>query len=35
LAFRVHVAGDLNQKISLVVSVLSAEFARAFLGLIR
>jgi len=35
LAFRIHVAGDLNQKLSLVASVLSTSFARALLGLIR
>jgi len=35
LAFRVHVAGDLNKTISFVVGVLSPLFARALLGLIR
>jgi len=36
-AFRVHVAGDLNKKMSFVVGVLSTSFARphALLGLIR
>jgi len=33
--FRVYFAGDLNQKISFVVGVLSKTFARALLGLIR
>jgi len=35
LAFRVQVAGDLNNKISIVVGVLSTSFARALFGLIR
>jgi len=35
LAFRIHVAGDLNQKLSWVARVLSTSFARALLGLIR
>jgi len=35
LAFRVHVAGDLNKAISFVVAVLSTSFARALLGLIH
>jgi len=35
LAFRIHFAGDLNQKLSLVARVLSTSFARALLGLIR
>jgi len=35
LAFRIHVAGDLNQKLSFVASVRSTSFARALLGLIR
>jgi len=35
LAFRVHVAGDLNQKVSFVASVLPTSFARALLRLIR
>jgi len=34
-AFRLHVAGDLNQKLSFVASFLSTSFARALLGLIR
>jgi len=33
LAFRVHVAGDLNKTISFVAGVLSTSFARALLGL--
>jgi len=35
LAFRVHVAGDLNKTISFVVAVLSTSFARALLCLIH
>ena len=35
LAFRIHVTGDLNQKLSFVASVLSSSFARNSLGLIR
>jgi len=36
LAFRIHVAGDLNQKLSFVIaSVLSTSFARALLRLIH
>jgi len=35
LAFRIHVAGDLNQKLSFVASVLLTSFALALLGLIR
>jgi len=35
LAFRIHVAGDLNQKLPFVASDLSTSFARALLGLIR
>ena len=35
LAFRVHVASDLNKTISFVVGVLTTSFARALLGLIH
>jgi len=35
LAFRAHVAGDLNKTISFVSGVLSTSFARALLGLLR
>ena len=35
LAFRVHVAGDLNETIPFVVDVLSTSFASTLLGLIH
>jgi len=35
MGFRIYVAGDLNQNLSFVASVLSTSFARALLGLIR
>jgi len=35
LAFRVHIAGDLNGTISFVAGVLSTSIARALLGLIH
>ena len=35
LAFRVHFAGDVNQKISFATTALSNTFARSLLGLIH
>jgi len=35
LVFRIHVAGDLNKKLSSVASVLWTSFVRALLGLFR
>jgi len=32
LAFGIHAAGDLNQKVSFVARVLSTSFARALIG---
>jgi len=34
LAFHIHFANDLNQKVSFVVAILSTSYARALLGLI-
>jgi len=35
LAFRIQLAGDVNEKISFIVMVLLNTFARALLGLIQ
>jgi len=35
LAFRVHVAGDLNKTVLFVIGILSTLFARALFGLIN
>jgi len=35
LAFRVHIAGNMNKKLSFVIGVLSTSFAIALLGLVR